>query len=188
MSIGHGLKWISLAVAGVALSGCVAAAPGAYGPVAYDDGYVAPGAVYSEPSQVYYDPYYVDGGYDPYYAPVYPTVGTSIQYNVYSDRRRGNSYSNRRRDVRPANVINRRGERRDRVVNRNAERRADIRAERQARRDAEVGAATPAERRIIRQERQTRNQRPRQAVSNAAIQAQEADALEWFLRNGRSSD
>ena len=85
MLIQQGLKWVALAAAGAALSGCVVGQPGAYGPVAYDDGFDQSQGVYSEAGyydEPYYgDPYYVDN--TPYYAPVYPVGGTSISYNYY---------------------------------------------------------------------------------------------------------
>lgn len=169
MSIRQGMKWAALAAAGVALSGCVAAQP-----IGYADGYGQP--VYSDAAPAYGEPVYADGApayYDagqsatyyepvyvePYYAPAYPTVGTSVFYNVYNDR----SYRKKGRNYR----ADRRAERRERRRLRRAEGNGQenlTRAERQARRverRAERQNLTREERQALRAERRAERQEQR---------------------------
>ena len=102
MLIMQKLRWIVLAGAALALSGCVVPPP----PVAYNDGY-AQQPVYSEPVSQYYESsdqvYYEEPNYAPqyayrdpyYYGAGYPVIGTSLGYTVYSNNSRRKYHGNR---------------------------------------------------------------------------------------------
>lgn len=151
----------SLALAGMALSGCVVPPPAAFGSydAAYGGGYAEPyygEPVYSEPA--YVDPYYSSYGYTPY-----PVVGSSIFVN-YTDRdrhrHRGSGRNHRGNDGHRGGGRRAEGRRADRRERR-AERRRNLTDEqidaRRTRREANRGLSR-GERRALRQQR--RENRP----------------------------
>lgn len=135
----------SLGLAGLALSGCVAAPPPGVAP--YDTAYGGPYADAYSVEPAYSDPYYYGDSYG--YTP-YPVVGSSIYFNyVDRDYHRHRGHGHRSRGNRAERRAERRDRRRDRFEGLSREERRALRQERRERR----AGLSREERRAARQER-----------------------------------